>query len=287
MKQTVIAWAACVWLAAVCVGAAADKEVAPGIRLVGMIDHPQLKECSGVVPGRASTNLFWMHSDGRRPVLYAVQRSGHSVGTHVVAVTALEDWEDIARDAAGHLYVADIGNNDAVRKQLVVHQIAEPEAATPAKVLPVLRSWTLEFPGSPFNCESLFIWKEHGYVVSKVFEDAAAAIYRFPLKPAAAPVTLELVASLAVTSPVTGADISPDGRQLALVAKSGIFLFEIAGDVARAGKVTPVPVRFKDKHIEGCCFVPDGLLVTAETRHIYLVTEKAFVRAKGKAKAKK
>jgi hypothetical protein len=264
--------------------AAAEKELAPGIRLLGMIDHPQLKECSGVVPARANTNLFWMHSDGRRPVLYAVQRSGHCVETYVVDTPGIHDWEDIARDDAGHLYLADIGNNDALRKQLAVYQFAEPDPADSSKLLPVLRSWTLRFPAEPFDCESLFIWKGHGYVVSKLFDDAPAAIYRFSLQPASGPVTLEFVAKLPVTSPVTGADISPDGKKLALTAKSGVFLFVIDGDVARAATAVPAQVKFKDKHIEGCCFVVDGVLVTAETGHIYLFTEKAFARSKAKVK---
>jgi hypothetical protein len=37
--------------------------------------------------------------------------------------------------------------------------------------------------------------------------------------------------------------------------------------------------KFKDEHIEGCCFVPDGLLATSESRDIFLFTNAAF-RAK-------
>jgi hypothetical protein len=32
----------------------------------------------------------------------------------------------------------------------------------------------------------------------------------------------------------------------------------------------------KGEHIEGCCFVPDGLLATSERRTIFLFTDPAF-----------
>lgn len=266
---------------------AAEKEIAPGIFQVGTIDHPNLRECSGVAPSQASTNVYWMHSDGRRPVLYAVSRAGQSVREFIVDAPALQDWEDIASDHHGFLYLADTGNNEAVRDRLAVYQFREPDPAKGGGLLPVTRSWLLRFPGQPFDCESLFIWQDHGYVIAKLFEDSPAAVYRFPLKPARGPVTLEFVTRLAVTSPVTGADLSADGQKLVLTAKNGVYLFnKLGGDVAKAGQMTPRFARFKDKHIEGCCFAPDGILVTAETRQIYRFTDRAFEKGKGKGKGK-
>jgi hypothetical protein len=79
----------------------------------------------------------------------------------------------------------------------------------------------LRFSGAPFDCESLFVWKDDGYVVSKVFNNARAQTFRFPLKETNRPLTLELVATTKIESPVTAADISADGRLLGLVAKNG------------------------------------------------------------------
>jgi hypothetical protein len=143
----------------------------------------------------------------------------------------------------------------------------------------VKRSWRLRFPDQPFDCESLFVWDGYGYVVSKVFNDARAQIFRFPLAEQKAPAVLELVATTRIESPVTGADISADGKLLALVAKSGAFLFRVNGDISRAvgkGKDKPHQTKFRHEHIEGCCFVPEGLLATAESREIYLFTDPAF-----------
>lgn len=255
------------------------QEIAPGIRLLARMTDARIVESSGVVASRRHANVLWTHNDGggaKKQVLYAVGREGETRASFALIGPAFHDWEDIAIDDGGHLYLGDIGNNDAKRDELAVFEIDEPSPAASAAPVPVTRSWKLKFPGAPFDCESLFIWKDHGYVVSKVFGDARAQIYRFPLKDANGPLTLELVATTKIESPVTGADLSADGRLLGLVSKDGARVLCINGDVARAGTVRPHYARLKDMHIEGCCFVPEGLLATSERRAIFLFTDPAF-----------
>jgi hypothetical protein len=204
-------------------------------------------------------------------------RDGKSIAAYPVTDVAVQDWEDIAIDDQGHLFIGDIGNNDERRRELAVYQIDEPNPAAGRRgALHPKKSWQLRFPGEPFDCESLFIWDGYGYVVSKVFKDKPAQIFRFPLQAAGGPIALELVATTKIESPVTGADISADGRLLALVAKSGAFVYRIEGDVARAGKRKAHQTKFKDEHIEGACFVPEGLLATSEGREIFLFTDDRF-----------
>jgi hypothetical protein len=62
------------------------------------------------------------------------------------------------------------------------------------------------------------------------------------------------------------------------VAKDGAYVFRIGGDVARVSNAGPRHTKLKNKHIEGCCFVPQGLLVTSERRIIFLFTDPAFRR---------
>jgi len=87
---------------------------------------------------------------------------------------------------------------------------------------------------------------------------------------------LEFVACLKIDSPVTGADISADGALLGLVSKAGAYVNRIYGEIASAGKQKPWLTKFHHQHIEACCFVPEGLLATAESREIYLFTDEAF-----------
>jgi hypothetical protein len=254
-------------------------EVAPGVVQIGTITNRRITESSGVVASRQHAGLLWTHNDGggpRKQQLFAIRRSGESVAEFRVIGALLHDWEDIAIDDAKHLFLGDIGNNEAKRTQIAVYQIDEPDPKSSGSVT-VTRSWQLRFPGTPFDCESLFVWRDQGYVISKVFKDRRAEIYRFPLQAQKEPAVLESVARLPIDSPVTGADISAAGKRLGVVCKAGAYLFRLkGGDVTRAGSGKFHLTKFRHEHIEGCCFVPEGLLATAESREIYLFTDPAF-----------
>jgi hypothetical protein len=239
----------------------------------------RISESSGVVASRRHEGTFWTHNDGggaRRQILYAIRRNGDAVASFPIVGAVLQDWEDIAIDDAGHLFVGDLGNNDIKRDEIAVYEIDEPNPALGTKTVATKRQWRLRYPAGRFDCESLFIWKDYGYVISKVFENARAQIYRFPLQETKEPITLELVATTKIDSPVTGADISADGKRLGIVAKNGAYVFPIDGEVSHVIRSKFHHTKFKDEHIEGCCFVPEGLLATSESRDIFLFTNAAF-----------
>jgi hypothetical protein len=276
-----ICWAFCVsWLVPWTVTFAA--EVVPilearDVLRVGYISNALISESSGIVASRNQPGLFWTHNDkGHKPRLFAITQAGRSLATFDVEGTLIHDWEDIAIDDQGHLFLGDIGNNNTERSELAVYRIREPAVGSSRKQVAPEARWRLTYPGLRFDCESLFIYQNFGFVISKVFKDKKAEIYRFALGNSTNPVSLELVTRLPVTSPVTGADITSDGKVLGLVCKSSAYAFRIDGDLKNAGEVVPERTRFKGKHIEGCCFVPDGLLATSEDRTIYLFTNPAF-----------
>src|SRR5947208_13076266 len=114
-----------------CNAAEPGQEIAPGVRLLAYIRDPRIKESSGVVASHRHADVFWTHNDGGGPkkqVLYAIDREGNTRASFTVIDVTLHDWEDIAIDNAGHLYIGDIGNNDAKRKALTVYEIDEPNA---------------------------------------------------------------------------------------------------------------------------------------------------------------
>lgn len=260
-------------------GIAPACEGAPaGVQLLGRIDEPQLTECSGVVASRKYPGTFWVHNDGggrKREVLYAMDRTGHVLSRFQIDGAKFEDWEDIAIDDQGHLYLGDLGNNDRKRDRLVVHRINEPDPSRSGILESHTRRWVLRFPERPFDCESLFVHGGYGYVIAKLPAGRPAVLYRFPLA-AEQPVVLEAVATLPIVAPVTGADLSPDGRKLAVVARSGAWVFQGAGDPGQLAVTTPHAVAMRGPSIEGCCFTPEGLLATAESREVLLFTDPPF-----------
>ncbi len=242
---------------------------------VGRIEHAPVRESSGIAASRRHPGVFWTHNDkGNAARLYAIDGTGKLLAEFAVDARN-EDWEDVAVDGGGHLYVGNIGNNGAKRDALEVHRLTEPDPAAANGTVPALtveRTWRLTFPGKRFDCESLFIHGGHGYVISKLFTNEPAAVYRFALE-GAGEATLEKVTDLPIRAPVTAADLSPDAGRLAVLSGEGLHVFRIDGDVSRAGTAAPQVVAMPRAKLEGVCFAPEGLLITAESREIYRVRQ--------------
>jgi hypothetical protein len=248
---------------------------AAGVRQVAEIQAREIDESSGLVASRQYRGVFYTHNDGGDATLYAIGADGGLVGRFALDVET-EDWEDVAADDAGHLYVADSGDNDANRGSIQVRRVAEPDVAVGGTVdegtLAVDRTWNLRFPGGAVDCESLVVVGGQGYVITKRRDGGPAEVYRFPLKASKRERVLERVATLGIRTPVTGADVSADGGRLAVVSEGGLYLYAIDGDVSAAGRVTPSVLAVPGTQIEAVAFRRDGgLLLTAESREVYEV----------------
>ncbi len=243
---------------------------------IGKIEHPAISESSGIVASRRHQGVFWTHNDGgNAPVLYAIDQTGRLIGEFPVAAENI-DWEDIAIDDAGNLYIADIGNNLADRNQVLVHRVAEPNPR--ARLLPgftrtplrVAATWWLNYPEAPFDAEALFVHEGFGYIISKLRSGRAASLYRFSLAATAEPQVLQRVAAVPIRSPVTAGDISADGRTLAVLSVTGLSLFRIEGDPLSVERAASIFLPHIHAMQEGCCFMPEGVLVTNEHRDVLL-----------------
>lgn len=262
-----------------------DKKAAKKFRQ-GRIEAEAVQESSGIVASRRHDGVFWTINDsGNAPSLYAITREGELLGEFPVAGVKNDDWEDLAIDDDGYLYVADVGNNERGRDAVAVYRVREPDdpraaagaAAATRPPLRVSRVSRLTFPDKPFDCEALFVLGGSGYLIPKQLKGDTVEVYRFDLGPQAdGPAVLEPVTRLPIRSPVTAADVSPDGKRLAVLTVNGPSIFRIDGDVANAGKVEPAGVLFVNLKMEAACFVPDGLLVTTEDRDIFLFRDKHF-----------
>ena len=180
-------------------------------------------EASGLALGRRDPGVLWTHGDSGEPRLLAVSLDGTVLGTVRVAGAAAGDWEDISAGpcAAGScLYVGDIGDNDASRPRITVYRLPEPApgdgTSAPAEALHAA------YPDGPHDAEALFV--DAGgriYVVSKG-ETGPVTVYRYPDSPRPGVVSrLERVAELSAgkvgrNERITGADVSADGRWVAL-----------------------------------------------------------------------
>jgi hypothetical protein len=249
----------------------ADAEGPSGraAREVGRVRIKRLNEASGLVASRAHPGTYWTHNDGDDGVLYAIAADGSPVG-QVKVDAKFKDLEDIAADAEGNLFLADVGNNDRDRKHVTVYRVREPDPRADAKIRPTA-SWKLTFPDKPFNCESLVVAGDRGYVISKVESGQRAGVYRFSLAATRKAQTLVRLYDLPITEPVTAADLSPDGRSLAVLTRGALYVLPVSDDLAVPADATPRTYALPALQTEGCAFNADGALMIAESGEILQV----------------
>ncbi len=260
-------------------GAPATQPVQPHrIELVGRIRAPEIPESSGIVASRKYPGVFWTHNDsGNAPEIFAIDRTGKLLATFPVQATN-RDWEDIAIDDTGHLYLSETGNNNRASQEIAIHQIDEPDPAVlQADKIPLTATWRMGYPDKPFDCESLFVWQDYGYVISKHRDGKFAGLYRTTLKPRTTVEVLEKIGELPLQMPCTGADVSADGKFVVVQSVFGPYLFQIDGDPQKMLKAHPTHAEYFDIHMEGVCFVPDGILSTSEARVMMLFRPESFV----------
>ncbi|HEX5694679.1 MAG TPA: hypothetical protein VFY00_08700, partial [Arenimonas sp.] len=181
---------------------------------------------------------FWAINDsGNSAQLHLMDGRGQHRGSVAVAGVANIDWEDLASfelDGKPYLLVADTGDNGGLRRDLVLHVFEEPtDLASPPKL-----AWSLRFrwPDGPRDCEAVAVDPKRGEVLLLSKKRVPPELFRLPLRPDG---DKEAVAELIGTLPgieqpdagdlrrspiygryraqVTGADLSPNGRVLAVL----------------------------------------------------------------------
>jgi hypothetical protein len=200
------------------------------------IKDKSISESSGLVASRTTPGAYWTHNDsGDGPFIYAIDTRGDSFGTFRVSGAQARDWEDIAAGPGpqpnrSYLYIGDIGDNDAVRPEVIVYRVPEPSLSSATRKFTKSRPGStesaeairLKYPDGKHDAEALLVNPRTGniYIVTKVLL-ANPGVYE-ALAPftAGQSITMRKVGEPHVPSlfggVITGGSISPDGRRVAL-----------------------------------------------------------------------
>ncbi|HVL05040.1 MAG TPA: hypothetical protein VM388_03580 [Acidimicrobiales bacterium] len=221
--------------------------------MLGTITDPDIDESSGLAASRRNPGLLWTHNDsGDEPLVYCLDLKAAPCGVWRVTGAEAWDWEDMAagpgpRAGEPYLYLGDIGDNLDQRSQIVVYRIPEPAVAgtgpvttkaAPAASAPA-EALRLRFPDGPHDAEALAVHPTTGdlYVVSKDAQSAKVYKAAAPLDPAKV-TTMTQVGTIRLgpgnrgLEQITGADISPDGRRVAVSTYAQGYELEVpAGGV--------------------------------------------------------
>lgn len=246
--------------------------------LLGTLDKGQLPEVSGIVKSRRHDGIFWIHNDsGNAPFLFAIRRDGSIVRRYKVALPNV-DWEDIAIDDEGNLYLADIGNNGGRLPIRAIYQIREPDPSKPDDApLKAARSWFYGFGDERFDAEGLIIDRGRAILVAKTFDGRNAELYSLSLdRPATLlrptiPVKLGRLERFMV--PATGADLSEDHERLAVCSTTRTLVYRRSdGDSWKLESEVTYPAC----GTEAVCWDGRDLILAGEDQRLSRISESAL-----------
>jgi hypothetical protein len=240
------------WLAFAVLTAASSRAAMAGAQQtcrvsVQPIAVAVLQEASGIALSRKTPGLLWLHNDSGEPMLVAVGADGVTRGRIRVSGASVEDWEDIDVGPCSHgscVYIGDIGDNGANRRNIEIFRVAEPDVDAAASS--AAESMRLTYPDGARDAESLIVMPDGSIFIVSKGERGPIAIYRVPggFRSGAA-VELERVATLAEApggersvprnQRITGGAASPDGRWIALRTLYSVTFYSasdfVRGDV--------------------------------------------------------
>lgn len=202
--------------------------------------NTRLRENSGLV--ERSGSGYWAIADsGSAPVIYAIDPTGEIVGSHRLMIPENIDWEDMASDRAGRLFIGDIGDNHARRDELNVVEVGLNAQGVPKKK--AVARYRFVYPKAPASlinnrdAESLVFLAGHLYLFTKRRGDTASVVYRFTAAPrfdgkvqeGQRVTRIELATESSwfhLGEMATGAAIDKGARRIALITYRSVLIFE-------------------------------------------------------------
>lgn len=270
----------------------------------GRLEDATILEASGLARSQREADLLWIINDsGAKEIVHAVGSDGAHRGEFKLKKSDNKDWEDLASfrlDGEAYLMIADIGDNDARRKQRTLYFVREPQAEFEAKAT---TDWevTYRYPDGPRDAESaaVDVANRRALVLSK--RDIPPRLYEVPLQYEAPPGadadepltarSLGPIASLPRPSrqdvefaPKTdnwywqpvGMDISDDGLAAVVLTYTAVYYYQRAAgqDWVEAFRARPLRIGIGNfKNAEAVAFADDArtVVVTGENRHSLLI----------------
>ena len=235
-----------------------------------------LSEVSGIDVD-PSGNLWVIEDNGNKDVLYQIDFNGNPIKKLKIEDAKNEDWEDLAIAQDGTVYIGDFGNNDNHRNDLVIYRIPKNQLSkkTPkAKKIKFSYPEQKAFPPKKnellFDAEGFFHWNNNLYIFTKNRSrpySGVTLVYRLPDEEGEHEATLLGQFTLCTNQDncsVTGADISEDGKTIALIGYGFIYLLtDFNLNDFSSPKIEAIDLQYPTQ-IESVCFLDKNTLLIAD-----------------------
>lgn len=244
------------------------------VEKVATIADPDIKESSGLY--YVHKDLFWTHNDDDDHHLYLINLKGETVLKWRVWIQN-NDWEEITGSKEGNLFVGNFGNNFNLREKvsiwkldpferknlypIIIHYADRPEFAPP---IPWLRS---------FDCEAMVHYGDSLYLFTKNKHERSFHVY--PIADKVGHCEPKPRQEIPILGMVTGACLSPNQEELAILTYQRIYLFHVGAGFKLSNQPhSCIPIA-NGRQMEAISwFKPDSILVSNEQRDLFLISKK-------------
>ena len=237
-----------------------------------------LSEVSGIDKD-ANGNLWVIEDNGNKDRIYWIDSTARVIKNLKIEDAKNEDWEDLAIANDGAFYIGDFGNNENYRDDLVIYKIppSQLDKKTPkADKIEFSYPQQKKFPPRKsellFDAEGFFHWDSYLYIFTKNRTrpySGKTLAYRVPDEQGE--YEAEFLGEFILCKnqdncSVTGADISDDGKTIALISYGFIYLltdFDLI-DFSNP-KIDTIDLKYETQ-IESVCFMDEKTLLIADER---------------------
>ncbi len=213
-----------------------------------------LNEASGLANSIVNSGYIWTHEDSGADaeVILLSKNKAQVVARYKIIGAQNIDWEDMAispgsPSGTGFLYLADIGDNDAIRTDVKIYRIPEPvynsaDSGTTVEVntFDVL---SVFYPQGARDAEALMVdpFTKDLYIVSK--REDSVQLFEAPYPQNWGATDTAILRGTFPFTGITAADISADGRRVLLKAYTAIFYWKKEKEESISHLLSRQPMR--------------------------------------------
>lgn len=177
-----------------------------------------INEASGIADSRLNPGYLWVEEDsGNPPQLYLLSHAANAIKKIYLKGAVNTDWEDIAlaagSDAAKkYLYIADIGDNNAVRSSVGFYRLEEPSST--ADTVSTFDFIRFVYADGPRDAEAFLVDDASRDIFIITKRDAVSRIYKLSYPYSTSGINTAVFVNSLSYNGVVSAALSNDGAAI-------------------------------------------------------------------------